>query len=117
MVRVLHHQVSDSISVLVSGFWRLLNEGVIILVSLDHAHIFGLPSPVDLSSELTDILKGKNLIRINVAKGTGDLRLFFTEKIIIKIFISSTGYESYQFSLSNKQYIGLVGGAIAVFQT
>ena len=38
----------DGINVSVSGFWRLLKDGEINLVSLDHGHQFGLPKPGDL---------------------------------------------------------------------
>ena len=106
---------SDSISVLISGFWRLLSNDHITLVSLDHMHTFGLPGPVDLCGELRNVLKSKKLLQVHVAKGTGDLKLTFTEEIEMEIFTSSTGYESYQFSISNKSYIGLGGGEIAIF--
>ncbi|MDR3716561.1 MAG: hypothetical protein P4L51_27465 [Puia sp.] len=39
---------ADSISIFVSGFWRLLENSKIILVSLDQGHQFGLPKPLNL---------------------------------------------------------------------
>ena len=106
---------SDSISVLSSGFWRLLENGKISLVSLDHGHQFGLPRPVDMVEELALRLKGKLLTRILLSKDTYDLRLSLTEDLELEIFISSTGYETYQFSVAGKRYIGLGGGDIAIF--
>lgn len=97
-----------------SGFWRLLTNGEISFVSMDHGHQFGLPHPVDMTEELIKRLKGKRLTRILVAKDTRDLRLSFTENIEMEIFISSTGYETYQLSIDGKRYIGLGGGDIAI---
>jgi hypothetical protein len=105
---------SDSISVLVSGFWRLLINGNIVYVSMDHLQQFGMPAPVDMAVELSKGLHGKILNRINVIEGTGDLRLSFNDNIEMEALIISTGYESYQFGIGGKRYIALGGGEIAI---
>jgi hypothetical protein len=105
---------SNSVSVLVSGFWRLLINGNIVYVSMDHLRQFGMPAPVDMVAELSKCLHGKILNRINVNEGTGDLRLSFNDNIEMEAFITSTGYESYQFSIGVKRYIALGGGEIAI---
>ncbi len=97
-----------------SAFWRLLENKKIKLVSLDHGHIFGLPKPVDLVERLTAELNGKSLIEINVKQNTCDLLLTLTDNIQIEIFISSSGYETYNFSFENKDYFGLGGGEIEI---
>jgi len=106
---------SHSISVLVSSFWRLLDNGKISLVSLDHGHQFGMPNSVDMTELLSGSLTGKALTGMHVVKNTGDLRLSFTDNMEIEIFITSTGYESYQFGINGKTYIALGGGDIAIF--
>ncbi len=99
----------------VSAFWRLLNDKQIHLVSIDHGHQFGLPKPVDLTQLLTDSLTGKTLLEIKVKQNTADLLLTLTDNFELEIFISSTGYETYNFSVDKKIYIGMGSGEIAVF--
>jgi hypothetical protein len=106
---------SDKIFVSSSGFWRILKDNKIELVSLDHEQQFGLPKPLDLVEELTSKLKGKHLTNIEVIKDTYDLVLTLTEKHRLEIFISSSGYETYEFSINNKRYIGLGSGDIGIF--
>ena len=106
---------SDKIFASSSGFWRLLIENKIKLVSLDHEQQFGLPKPLDLVEELTRKLSGKHLTKIEVIKDTFDLVLSLTDGHRIEIYISSSGYETYDFSIDNKRYIGLGSGDIAIF--
>jgi hypothetical protein len=106
---------ADRVAFNVSAFWRLLGDKQIKLVSLDHGHQFGLPEPVDLSQLLTDALTGKALLEIKVKQNTADLLLTLTDNLEIEIFISSSGYETYNFSIDRKNYIGLGSGDIAVF--
>lgn len=52
--------------------------------------------------------------KIEVIKDTFDLVLSLTDGHRIEIYISSSGYETYDFSIDNKRYIGLGSGDIAV---
>ncbi|MBN9349042.1 MAG: hypothetical protein J0H55_00015 [Chitinophagaceae bacterium] len=97
-----------------SGFWRLLIENKIEFVSLDHQQQFGLPKPLDLVEELKRKLTGKHLTKIEVIKDTFDLVLSLTSGHRLEIYISSSGYETYDFSIDNKRYIGLGQGGIAI---
>jgi hypothetical protein len=105
---------ADKIGVVVSGFWRLLEKNQILLVSLDHGHKFGLPKPLDLSEEIKKLLSGKNLIKIHVDKDTADLTLTLTDHFKLQVYIASSGYETYDFSVGDKHYIGLGSGDIAI---
>jgi hypothetical protein len=105
---------SDKIFACSSGFWRLLIENKIDLVSLDHEQKFGLPKPLDLVEEITRKLVGKYLTKIEVIKDTYDLVLTLTDRHRLELFISSSGYETYEFSVDNKRYIGLGSGDIAI---
>ena|SRR5690242_21709406 len=105
---------SDKIFASSSGFWRLLIENKIDLVSLDHEQQFGLPKPLDLVEELKKKLSGKHLTKIEVIKDTFDLVLSLTDEHRIEIYISSSGYETYDFSIDHKRYIGLGSGNIAI---
>ena len=105
---------ADDIYVEASGFWRLFERNKIVYVSLDNGHQFVLPKPLDLVEELTTILKDKKLKELNVDKDTADLTLVFTDNMRIEIFISSSGYETHQFSINGKIYVGLGSGDIAI---
>ena len=105
---------ADKIFASSSGFWRLLIEGKIDLVSLDHGQQFGLPKPLGLVEELTNKLAGKRLTKIEVIKDTYDLVLTLTGGFRLEIYISSSGYETYDFTVNNKRYIGLGSGDIAI---
>ena len=105
---------ADKIYASSSGFWRLLEMNKIIFVSLDNEQQFGLPKPIDLAEELNKILIGKRLKKIDVIKDTFDLSLTFTEELKLEIYIASSGYETYDFSINDKRYIGLGSGDIAI---
>lgn len=98
-----------------SGFWRLLEKNKVVFVSLDNGHQFGLPKPLDLVDEVNKELAGNHLTRIEVDKDTADLTLTLTNQFKLQIFIASSGYETYDFSINNKRYIGLGSGEIAIF--
>ena len=98
-----------------SGFWRLLKKDKILFVSLDNDQQFGLPKPIDLEKKLNELLSGQRLTKIDVVKGTYDLTLTLTDDLTIEIYISSSGYETYDFSIDGKRYIGLGSGDIAIF--
>lgn len=106
---------TDKIYVSSSGFWRLLEANKITIVSLDNGHQFGLPKPLDLVAEIKKQLTGKKLIEVRVDKNTADLTLTISDNIKIQVFISSSGYETYDFSFEDNRYIGLGSGDIAIF--
>jgi hypothetical protein len=108
---------SDNIYVSASGFWRLLRNNNIAFVSLDNGHQFGLPKPLDLVEEVKKELESKCLTKIEVIKDTFDLVLTFTHGLKLEIYIASTGYETYDFSINGKRYIGLGSGDIAIMDS
>ena len=98
-----------------SGMWRVLKDGRIKWVSSDNGQQFGLATQIDLAAEVNELLKGRKLESIIVRKDTADLRLILTGSFEIEIFISSSGYETYEFSFNSKLYVGLGAGDIATF--
>ena len=104
----------DGIVVQASGFWRLLKDGEINLVSRDHGHQFGLPKPVDLQELVNGRCRGQKALELKVNDNTGDLQVIMSAGLVLEIFISSTGYETYQFSCGGRSYIGTGGGEIAI---
>jgi len=109
-----HFVFADRMIVGTGGFWRLLKDGKILLVSSDHGHQFGLPKPIDLMVEIKKRFAPARLKEIVINKNTGDLTLKLTNHFKIEIYISSTGYETYDFVINNKRYIGMGSGDIAI---
>ena len=99
----------------VSAFWRLLHGNEISLVSLDNGHKFVYDTPINIADYAKELLKGHSLTKIEVTEGTGDLILTLTNTLYIQVFISSTGYESYDFTIEDERYIGMGAGEIAIF--
>ena len=108
---------ADKIYASASGFWRLYKKNKIVFVSLDNGHQFGLTKPLDLVEEIKNELAEKKLIKIEVAKDTFDLTLTLTNEIKIEIYIASSAYETYDFSINDKRYIGLGSGDIAIMDS
>lgn len=105
----------DNICFNIYTMWRLLENKKIKWVSLDNEQQFGLPKPIDLAKEINELLIDKKILEIKVKQDTADLELTLTDNLLIEVFISSSGYESYNFSLDKKNYIGLGSGNIAIF--
>lgn len=105
---------ADNIYASTWGFWRLMIGNKIKFISFDDKQQFGLPKPIDLVKELESLLRGKSLKQIRVKQDTGDLFLVLTDDVIIEIYISSSGYETYDFSIGNKRYIGMGAGDISI---
>lgn len=99
----------------VAAFWRVVKDQKIIIVSLDHGHTFGHNSPLDVAYETTKALTGKFLTEVRILPYTGDLILSIIDHIEIQVFISSTGYESFDFYIEHKRIIGMGSGEIAMF--
>ena len=108
---------NEKISLTVTGFWRILIENKINIVSLDNGQQFGHPKPINLIEITTKLLKDKKLKEIKINKETADLTLTFSNNIILEIYISSSGYETYSLSLKEKRYLGLGSGEIGIMKS
>ena len=107
-----HFYFEDKIYASSSGFWRLLEANRIVFVSLDNRQQFGLHETLVRVENVTKLLTGKKLTELKVDKDTADLTLTISDDIKIQIFITSSGYETYDFSIEGKRYIGLGSGEI-----
>lgn len=106
----------NNLSFHVAAFWRLLQDKAVKIASPDHGHTFGHNSPLDIAYETTKALTGKFLTEVRILPYTGDLILSISDHIVIQVFISSTGYESFDFYIDHKRIIGMGSGEIAVFK-
>ena len=96
------------------GFWRLFKANKIKLVSFDNGQLFGNPKPLDLVAELTKLLTGESLSKITIIKDNSDLILHISPDFRIEIYIASSGYETYEFSIEGKRYIGQGAGEVSI---
>ncbi len=104
----------DGIAITLTTFWRVLQNNKILRVSEDEGQLFGLEKPINLIEFLSQKLSGLVLTEIIIRKNTADIVLLITEEIKIEVFISSSGYESYELWVGVKNYIGMGGGFLAI---
>lgn len=57
----------------VGSLWRIVNNGHVVLSVRDHNQTFGLPEPVDVYSEASQLLLGKNILNVEFREESGDL--------------------------------------------
>lgn len=108
---------SNEISFYPSEFWRVTEKHFTIMVSFDHGHKFGHPKPLNLVESLSELIVNKILLEIKVDKYSGDLTLRFTDDIEIQIYPTSSGYETYEFTILKEKYIALGSGKLGIVET
>ncbi len=87
----------------------------LLAVSSDQGHQFGLPAPLDLVRLMTDLLSVERLIGVQVDT-TGDAFFQFSNELVLVAYVHSMGYETFQFSVGVKNYIGMGGGELSVYE-
>lgn len=110
-----HFLFDNNIVIDSDDFWRILKNDRILYTSFDEGQQFGLPDPLNLGEKLKEELTGKKLIELDVSETTGDLTLYLSDNIMLQVFITSCGYESYLFSIDGKRYIGGGAGDISYY--
>lgn len=89
-------RLSNSGSITVESFWRLIREGRIAVTGDDHGQQFGLPEPIDAASRVLSILAGAVIQRVEIRDGTADLFIEFDPPFRLEVLSSSFAYESWQ---------------------
>lgn len=102
-------------SMAVACLWRLIESGRIRRTSEDDGHQFGLPAPVDAAAEVNGYLVGAFVERVELRKGVLDLEFQFSTGHTLQVIPSSSGYEAWNLSMGNKQYIAVGGGELVIF--
>jgi hypothetical protein len=104
-------------SLVVACLWRLVEAGRIRVTSEDDGQQFGLPSPVDAASELNRRLAGVAVEAVELRAGLLDLELRFSTGHWLQVIPDSSGYEAWQASSCNRQFIAVGGGELAIFSS
>jgi hypothetical protein len=102
-------------SIAVNCLWRLIESCRIRLTSEDDGHQFGLPAPVDAAAEVNSCLVGASVESVELRQGVLDLELRFSTGHVFQVIPTSAGYEAWDLSDGNKQYIAVGGGELAIF--
>jgi hypothetical protein len=99
----------------ITCLWRLVECGRVRFTSEDDGHQFGLPAPVDAADEVNGRLGGASVVAVELRQGLLDLELQFSTGHSLQIIPDSSGYEAWNVSKENRQYIAVGGGELATF--
>ncbi len=103
------------LSLVVACLWRLIETGRIRVTSQDEGQRFGLPAPVDAAAEVNRRLLDASVKVAKLRPGILDLELQFSTGHVLQIIPDSSGYEAWNLSSGNKQFIAVGGGELVVF--
>ncbi len=101
-------------NLVVECLWRLIEGNRIRLTNLDDGQQFGLPAPVDATETIVSCLEQATIVSLNLREGTLDLHLTFDTGHRLEIIPDSSGYEAWNLSSSDQQYIAVGGGNLPV---
>ena len=76
--------------------WRVVAGGRIAIAQSDHQQNFGLPAPVDVPAEMSNLLSEAIIVDVTVAAESSDIRIDFDNGARLELFADSSGYESWQ---------------------
>jgi hypothetical protein len=105
----------QNVSLVVSCLWRLIECGRIRLTSQDDGQKFGLPAPVDAAAEVNRCLALASVAKVELREGVLDLNLHFSSGHFLQIIPDSAGYESWQLSRGDRQFLAVGGGELAIY--
>lgn len=108
-------QFADDAHITAACLWRLIEDGRIRTTSEDDGRQFGLPGPVVAEDRVNGSVKGKSVTSVVLREGTLDLELRFGPSHRIQIIPNSSGYESWNASEGERQFIAVGGGELATF--
>ena len=87
--------LSDGYALSAETLCRFVGETGEFISSQDHGQMFGLTEPYDAAEEINKAIKGKEILKADLAEDTGDLTLI-VDGGCLEIICNSAGYECYQ---------------------
>lgn len=106
---------AGGITVATESFWRLINEGRIVVTSEDHGQLFGLTVPVDAVAAVLSSIGDRQVESAKISESSGDLTIEFKGRAALQLLQMSAGYESWRLSVGGTEIICTGGGEIAHF--
>jgi hypothetical protein len=102
-------------TLVIACLWRLIENGRVRFTSQDEGQWFGLPAPVDAAAEVTSRIVGALIEAVELRDGTLDLEIRLSSGHALQIIPDSSGYEAWNLSGHNSQFIAVGGGNLAIF--
>ena len=97
--------------------WRIVADGRIALGNADDGQQFGLPTPVDGTSEATRLL-AQPVVTVAIREDTSDIVIQLGNNVSLEVFNSSSGYEGWECASSNGLLaIASAGGELQIYHT
>ncbi len=87
--------ISDGYTITTESLVRFIGGNNEFVCTEDHGHKFGLNSPFDAEKNIKDLIKEKEIKKIELNQATGDIDIFI-DSGIFQIICNSSGYECYQ---------------------
>lgn len=87
--------ISDGYTITTECLVRYVGENNEFLCAEDHGHKFGLSSPFDAEKNIKELIKDKEIKKIDINQATGDIDIFL-DSGVFQIICNSSGYECYQ---------------------
>ena len=100
--------------IVLTCLWRLIESGRIRFTSQDDGHQFGLQLRVDAAIEVNRHLANASVETVELRSGTLDLELRFNSGYVFQIIPDSSGYEAWNLSRGNSQFIAVGGGELTI---
>lgn len=98
------------------GPWRLVENGRVVLSSLDHEQKFGLAAPIDAARHASTIIGGRVISDAEVRAAPGDLIIRFADGLCLEVLALSSGYDSWQvISPGGFHVLGHAGGEVSTW--
>jgi hypothetical protein len=101
-------------TIVIECLWRLVRSDRIQVTSEDHGQQFGLPAPLDAAAEVNTRIAEAAVEAVDVRQGLLDLTVRFSTGYSLQIVPNSSGYEAWNASNGNKQFIAVGGGELAL---
>ncbi len=103
--------------VAVSSPWRLTRAEGVLWSDRDDRQMFGLPAPFDAEHETNRILLGARVELVEIAPGTSDLLIAFSNGVRLEVWNASCGYEAWLADYPGGTTVAQGGGRLSLFQS
>jgi len=96
--------------------WRLVRHGRLVRAHSDHGQQFGLPAPVDVAHDASELLRERPITGGRIDPVLGDFVLEFEGDLRLEVFNDSSGYEGWLLSGPNgTTLVAISGGEVSSY--
>ena len=84
--------------------WRVVAGGRIAIAQSDHQQKFGLPAPVDVPAEMSNLLSEAIIVDVTVAAESSDIRIDFDNGARLELFADSQDMNHGKFKIPTANF-------------